>query len=166
MRRVYQRLRTKENGDCFSACLASLLELPLAVVPNFNAEAGETGGLAQMLNPANKWLLKNFQLKLVVIRGNEVSYKGILMRRFFRFVPGNTLMIGQYPSPNVKGVNHAVLIRNQSQQGNFILVHDPNRKGRPIGNLQSPHFVFMVVPSDKGLKNIVRMKMGKGLIKR
>src|SRR3954470_12112761 len=40
MKRVYQRTgsRAGQNGDCFAACIASMLELSLDAVPNFHGE--------------------------------------------------------------------------------------------------------------------------------
>lgn len=40
MKRVYQRTGSKagQNGDCFAACIASMLELSLDAVPNFHGE--------------------------------------------------------------------------------------------------------------------------------
>ena len=36
-----QRVTNFENGDCFSACIASILELPLQIIPNFNIPSRE-----------------------------------------------------------------------------------------------------------------------------
>lgn len=42
MKRIYQRTgsRTGEEGDCFAACLGSLLGVPLNFVPNFMSGTG------------------------------------------------------------------------------------------------------------------------------
>jgi hypothetical protein len=43
MRHIFQDNLTVGEGNCFAACVASILELPLAEVPNFCAAAAGTG---------------------------------------------------------------------------------------------------------------------------
>jgi hypothetical protein len=38
MKRVKQRTVNSQYGDCFGACLASILELPIEVIPNDHSE--------------------------------------------------------------------------------------------------------------------------------
>src|SRR5579875_1399637 len=46
-----RQTRTGEIGNCFAACLASILEIPLQVVPEF-----PTGSDEQFFEAAQKWL--------------------------------------------------------------------------------------------------------------
>ena len=45
-----QQTRTGANGDCFPSCLASILELPLAEIPEFSTEPD------QWLADVQEWL--------------------------------------------------------------------------------------------------------------
>lgn len=49
MKPVEQTILAPPHGDCFRACIASLLELPIEEVPNFGQEEGE---------PAGEWFQK------------------------------------------------------------------------------------------------------------
>lgn len=52
MKEVEQTIHTVPGGNCFAACLASILELPIEEVPNFNAAtAGEN-----WCERVNEWL--------------------------------------------------------------------------------------------------------------
>lgn len=60
---------SKETGDCFRACVASLLELPIGRVPNFMLG----GPVEDMKSRARKWLVRNFGLSLVCV---QMQYEG------------------------------------------------------------------------------------------
>lgn len=60
MKRVRQTRRT----DCLSACLASLLELPIGQVPHFYAKYKSTEAFH---GGAQKWLARNYGLTFVTI---------------------------------------------------------------------------------------------------
>lgn len=51
MKPVKQTKFGKDEGNCFSACLASILEIPLRLIPNFCVEWP-----SDWLNKTNEWL--------------------------------------------------------------------------------------------------------------
>lgn len=89
------------NGDCFAACLASLLELPLWMVPPFDQMFGRVGWEKR----CNEWL-RRFQ------KAELVRESGHYWARLPEFYMGN----GQSP----RGVYHST-IYSKGQ-----LVHDPH----------------------------------------
>lgn len=57
------------NGNCLAACLASLLDLPLWMVPPFEEMFGRGNG--QWRERAEQWLERFFDLKLVRTEGHH-----------------------------------------------------------------------------------------------
>ncbi|MFN3652215.1 MAG: hypothetical protein ACK47B_21770 [Armatimonadota bacterium] len=54
---VEQTILTPPLGNCFAACLASILECPLEIVPHLTREEGETDeGGARYWNRIREWL--------------------------------------------------------------------------------------------------------------
>lgn len=96
------------NGNCFAACIASLLDLPLWMVPPFEDMFGRGGGTWQWR--AEEWLERIFRLELVTVSGH----------------PG--LDLPEYyiaNGPSLRGVKHSVIYRAGT------LVHDPHPSGAP-----------------------------------
>lgn len=91
------------KGNCFSACLASILEIPLELIPNFCAEYP-----SDWLNKTNEWLAG---LGLVLIDFNVES------------VPDwDTYWIASGLSPRLT-CDHSVVYRADA------MVHDPHPSG-------------------------------------
>lgn len=106
------------NGNCFPACLASLLEVPLWMVPPFDQMfARESWGKRR-----GEWLAKMFNLDFVRTSGHEVAQ----MPEFY---------IANGLSP--RGVMHSV-IYSAGQ-----LVHDPHPIG---GGISEVEYTFHLVP--------------------
>lgn len=59
------------NGNCFAACLASLLDLPLWMVPPFEEMFGR--GEGQWRDRAEQWLERFFDVKLIRTDGHDVE---------------------------------------------------------------------------------------------
>lgn len=89
------------NGDCFPACLASLLDIPLWMVPPFHQMFGRNNWKDRV----NEWLIKFFKVELVKVYNEEK----IELPQFY---------IASGPSK--RGVYHSVI------HSNGILVHDPH----------------------------------------
>lgn len=89
------------NGDCFAACLASLLELPLWMVPPFE----QMFGRGDWRDRPNLWLSRMFALELVRTEGHD-----------WRALP--EFYIANGPGP--RGVHHSVIYRRGSR------THDPH----------------------------------------
>jgi len=91
-----------QHGDCFRACLASVLEMPREEVPHF---AQEANGVAHIFwNNAMDWL---------EARGWEYVHSPTWKpHEWFHFISG--------PSPRGNGVTHMVVGLNGE------VVHDPH----------------------------------------
>lgn len=107
MRKVKQdRLYSPEgigNGNCFAACLASLLDIPLWMVPPFDQMFGRGDDYRQR---CDEWLARLFKLKLVKRDGH---FDGADLPEFY---------IANGPSP--RGVYHSTIYSAGK------LVHDPH----------------------------------------
>ena len=127
-----------EYGDCFRACLASIMDLPIAVVPHF--AQGMTGcgaGRAEeMLARVREWLgpAQPFWFFTLAAETPEKA-----RRVFSRFNPGyRYILIG---GTRFKGVNHAVCCLGDSEEWNpsktAQLVHPmwPDRRAFAAGVL-------------------------------
>lgn len=102
MKPVNQTMFGKDDGNCFPACLASVLELSLYAVPHFCMAYS-----SEWFQQTNKWLAK-WHLGLIQIDASTAPY--ILISCYH-------LMSG--PSPR-NGVQHSVVGQNG------IMVHDPH----------------------------------------
>lgn len=90
------------NGNCFAACLASLLDLPLWMVPPFEQMFGRGDDFAKR---RSEWLNQMFGLRLVRTNGHEIDK-----------LPPFYIASG----PSVRGVHHSVIYREGA------LEHDPH----------------------------------------
>lgn len=137
MKPVYQEIIEARIGDCFSACLASLLELPLSEVPKFRRDYPDN-----MMPYVQNWLKENFGLVIVpIIMAKEVEC-GDDMR--FHSVPQGTPCIAAGKSPNLEGNFHAVVGEIDKHEINFRMTHDPNPSGKGI--IGNPTTIYFLVP--------------------
>lgn len=129
---VFQRTICRSTGDCFSACLASLLHLPLEVVPNFNL--GRPG--YQDID-IQAWLRDRGFSMLKVHYPEQTTERGIVLDYFHAT---GAYFIGSVPSQKFPGGRHAVVCQFQKDQNdesphagtyNRAIVHDPNPGNQP-----------------------------------
>lgn len=111
MRPVYQTICDFKKGNCFAACIASILELPLEEVPNFCIDPKDWH-----LN-CNKWL-EGYDLQLLefehILTGQPISK------------PMVVLLTG--PSPRDPDKNHCI-VGEIYPEDNVIktrILHDPH----------------------------------------
>jgi hypothetical protein len=123
MKLVYQTLTQGEGviGNCWPACIASLLELSIDDVPHFLALYGSAA-----VDETRKWLKETYGIGLlsVFLKGNEdygIIYQGM----------EGTKCIASIPSPNVKGGTHAVIGEVDGHGLNLRFVFDPRKGGKP-----------------------------------
>ena len=99
------------NGNCFPACLASLLEIPLWMVPPFDQMFGrEYWGRRR-----GEWLGRMFQMQFIRTDGHEIA----AMPEFY---------IANGFSP--RDVMHSVIYSGG------VLVHDPHPVGGGIAEVE------------------------------
>jgi hypothetical protein len=99
------------NGNCFAACLASLLDLPLWMVPPFDDMFGRTDWNTRV----DEWLERMFRLRRV--RTDESSV--VTLPEFY---------IASGLSP--RGVRHSVIYSHGE------MVHDPHPSGAGIASVE------------------------------
>jgi hypothetical protein len=148
MKPVYQENVDAGTGDCFSACLASLLEIPLASVPKFRRDNPVPN---DMMADARKWLAENFGLSIVTIQMAKEIRTGEDIR-IVGAVPGTPCIAGGV-SPNVEDVCHAVVGEIDEHGMNFRLTHDPNPSGKGIvGGPLHLYFLVSLEPARAGAR--------------
>lgn len=127
MRPVDQTIFTVPGGNCFAACVASVLELSLADVPNFcdNMNAAWFTDFRAWLRPRGLYAVS---FKLAGKPGDPDA----------GWYPEG-LHIAGGPSPRYEGVLHAVVARGSA------IVHDPHPSRAGV-----PSFVdtILIVPLD------------------
>lgn len=114
-----------DHGNCFSACLASILELPIEDVPNF-FEAQIIDGAAGWWAALRDWLWT---------RGYGVIVLNDPCGRLSQSLPGLLIVSGESP----RGRMHATIWESGS------LVHDPHPEG---GGIHSPLDISLLYPLD------------------
>lgn len=117
MIKVRQTRFTAETGNCFSACIASLLEVPIEDV-DFTATKPD-------------WMKDEMQpvLDKVGYIYFEIEYAKL---QGMHFLPEGFLFIASGRSPRFNQCDHTVIMQieyknkdNYAEGYNFILVHDP-----------------------------------------
>ncbi len=129
MKPVNQTKMTPPDGNCFAACVASILELPLKEVPNYITTEGTWWG------KWNKWLKPRGLYLLEVAKGNPETEE---------FVKGYHIITGSSFSGDW---NHSVVGFNGE------IVHDPSPKR--LG-LRSHKWYDMFVSLDPARSSLVK----------
>ena len=121
MKPIFQTVIDKGEGDCFRACLASLLELEIVSVPNFRA--GLTHEDATPYHIVHVWLAER-NLRILRMPLTE-EVQGYLCESADA---GPLLIIGSVPSQRFEGGSHSIIARvNGFNKKPWIeIIHDPN----------------------------------------
>lgn len=118
MKPVMQTKFGMPEGNCFAACLASLLELPIEEIPEFSEK--------RWFTEATNWLFS---------RGLAIVHIDLLEQGMpFHICPANVYYIASGKSP--RGIEHSVIY-----QGNRF-VHDPHPDGTGIEKVNSLMFLI------------------------
>lgn len=104
-------------GNCFPACLATIMRLPLAAVPHFYESMKDPAEMdLETWERINLWLnARNWGLIAWNAPLSEVHVKSL----------GSGLVIGSGQSPRFPGVLHAVVGRFNDRH-EWLTVHDPH----------------------------------------
>lgn len=121
MKPVDQTLFGGKEGNCYAACLASLLELSIDDVPNFCAHPGN------WLGRAEEWTRKNHGLTMLGFRPKGEG-------AFYCIPAVYHIMAGKSP----RGLDHAVV----AFQGQ--MVHDPHPSRDGLVSAREYEFLFPV----------------------
>lgn len=145
MKPVYQSTVDPLKGDCFSACLASLLEVPLDAIPRFAEQATERwGSPTRLMEIARPWLAENYGLSIVTIQMEQTLETGADIR-IIGAVPGTPCIAGGRSATFESG-QHAVVGEIDEHGMNFRMTHDPNPSGKGI--IDRPIHLYFLVPLD------------------
>jgi len=117
-----KQTRTGSNGNCFQACVASVLELPLEAVPDF------CNGADWFLE-FSKWIL---QFNLSVIR---IETGNFLQLQQGGFLKGAYMLAGGKSA--VRDVLHEVVYCGDK------MVHDPAPEGKGLEGEPIDYMVFI-----------------------
>lgn len=117
LEKVYQTNTTPGEGNCLSACLATLMGLRITDVPNFRKESENPVHMMQLVQ---EWL-NDFDMYLLTIR---VSLDEIVHYPVPQLEDDYALCIAGGKSPNFEGVSHSVV--GYMKDVAFHLYHDPN----------------------------------------
>lgn len=123
-------------GNCFTACIASLLELPIAQVPHFyeehpwvrDDEDCNAAGWAKVL----EWLHGV---------GWTIMALEAPLSQFMLDTLGDALLIGTVRSTH-EAYDHAVLGRYR--EGEWVTVHDPDPRGGVVGTPAVVELLFQL----------------------
>ena len=99
------------NGNCFAAAIASLLDLPLWMVPPFDQMFGRDDWRKR----SNEWLERMFGVTIVRTGGHEIE-------KMPKYYIAN--------GPSLRGVYHSVIYSSGS------LVHDPHPSDAGIAEVE------------------------------
>ena len=132
---VHQTSFELGKGDCFRACLASVLELGIENFPNFRLLGAETVSIA------DEWLSRSdLAFRLLPLRFTK-SFMGERPDG----IPPFSECILVVPSQAYPGNFHAVVGRVGG--GNYEIVHDPNPHNAPYSSgVEALGAIFLVTP--------------------
>lgn len=121
MKPVFQTTDAQGRGDCFSACLATIFELPLSEIPNFRLMSTETGTPMDALY--NRWLSDRGWSYIRTYTNHAYDFFGAM----------NVPCVLCVPSQVNPGGQHAVVARIEERSPGFrrVIVHDPNPRNKP-----------------------------------
>jgi hypothetical protein len=108
-------------GNCLVACLASLLEIPLWMVPPFD----EMFGAFAIINRVNQWLDQFANLEMVQLEGHQLDK-----------LPTFYIASGQSP----RGILHATIYSGGQ------LVHDPHPSDGGLSTVEFTRHLQKIIP--------------------
>lgn len=140
-----------QPGDCYRACIASVLELPIEDVPDFRQLQEQHG--CCMVMESDKWLREHHGKRFISIelysdregsRGRHLTDQVIFNRLAHANEGEFVLLSGVSPRQNADGsVRHHCVVAIAEHWG-FEVVHDPHPAGGGI--VGQPWGVKWIVP--------------------
>ena len=141
MIKVYQRIIDQGRGDCFTAAIASIFELPYEQVPTWVADAFDAGKPHRAWHDINAWLRER-GFHQVTIKWEEFQY------HYWNNLEGVECLLS-VPSQRFPGVSHAVIgswMKTATGGHQLIIIHDPNPTNAPYPADVEPKRVTFLVP--------------------
>jgi len=144
MKPVFQTDLSRETGDCYRACIASLFELPIEEVPNFWLQIPNSNNLVpdQLIKEwwlsIRLWSESRYNLVPLDFKWSEESDLTWLLKDVYLIASGT--------SPRYPDLDHSVIIFNNK------IVHDPHPSGVGFGG-NKPKLITVFVATHKESKN-------------
>lgn len=142
MKPVFQKVVDPGRGDCWRACIATLLELDAEVVPNF--VDNEFDGGENCHQACRKWLNERGLFMLDINLKNNDLYSVV----DWYFLQG-AYCIASVPSQRFKGGWHSVVMQLRKIDENstrLVVAHDPNKLNAPYDADVSIRRLQFIVP--------------------
>lgn len=125
---IFQTKQGK-NGNCWEACIASILEYPLEDVPEFIRLYKH-----KYIAETNKWLLRNFELSLIVVNVRDSNFDDYHSGVKLIELPSYHIISGKYYGKT----GHSVVgFRGQ-------VIHNPNLTLSCLASLEIMTYEFFV----------------------
>jgi hypothetical protein len=144
---VDQSVIDENIGDCYSACLASVLDLPLADVPNFAKQDYELGEVGPGFRELVKLWLRKRGLRLIHVEFYHPDYKCVdsetLGRAWVGHDPEPLILCGQSPRLRSDGRHRLHAVVGEAKGWGFKVIHDPHPDRQ--GLLGEPYAAMWVV---------------------
>jgi len=132
MLKIYQDDLTPQTGNCFAACVASILELPLHTVPNFCNTSDPWWPAFQ------QWLA---QRGLTAVEIHNKRRSGLRP-----VTPGVPVVI---TGPSSRGSWQHSVVGIACDEG-FEFIHDPNPEGGFLGGAKPQRILFFASTHPEG----------------
>lgn len=145
---IQQTIIDPKDGNCFQACLASVLEIGLEDVPHFLRLYGRLN----MLSEARQWMAKYYGMTILTVDLTGPK-KGVIMRP----ITHGTIMLVSGASKTFAGENHVVVGRIINDLNEYEMIHDPNPSGQGIDG--DPLYYYFLTAVDPG-----RMLMNTNIV--
>jgi len=114
---------SKDEGNCFPACLASLLEIPLEDVPHFHKKYDDDDAHIHIV----KWLLSHGRIYVAFDAEMFDKHCGPIMDTGSYYIAGGD---------GGRGFNHCAIYQRRK------LIHDPHPKGKGLLSFNTYEFLF------------------------
>jgi hypothetical protein len=136
MIKVYQTIISPINGNCFAACLSSILHIPLEYIPDFLSE-----GNGKSWQKITEYLKTINLAPLIIYPLSDKNYS-----LYLPTLPG-TYCILSVPSQCNKCDHAVVAVVTKRKSGliNFKIVHDPIKDNEKYKKV-NPKFCLFLVP--------------------
>lgn len=136
---VFQRIICSNRGDCQTAAVASILDLPYEQVPAWLADAYDRSRLHEFHDNMYQWF-RDKGFHYLTIEWEDL--------RDWRMLVG-AYCIASMPSQKFPGHSHAVIgtwVFEKEGHHKFVIAHDPNPNNKPYDSTVEPKRVCFLVP--------------------
>jgi len=139
MKPIFQTIINNKTGNCQAACIASILEVPLEEVPNFN----EPDSTHYNENMVKFFETTGYRFLSLYVGKDETSFDAI----YFPYLVGCHCVVSVL-SQSLKNCSHAVVGKFEEKSNGeieLVIAHDPNPSNKPYEKLEYSGWVEFIV---------------------